>query len=209
MANVNVDIKDTFDQWRVKTNEISDIAGDLATLTTTDKSDIIAAINELVTRSTDIGTLASLDTDYLADLVGAINEVNTNADQNTTDIGTNETNITANTDIIAARIPFAHDSLNDAGNAGSTLALDTVLYDSYKFVVDISPLTLSETTMAIGRTVDIILTNGGGKTINWPTGTIWAGGSPPTFTTTGTDRVSLQKISAGVIHATLVGLAYA
>ena len=53
MAIVTVNLVDTFDQWRVKTNSLGTETGDLASLTTTDKSSIVAAINEVVTNDSD------------------------------------------------------------------------------------------------------------------------------------------------------------
>lgn len=37
---------DNFEQWRVKTNQISDNVGNPTDLTTTDKSSLVAAVNE-------------------------------------------------------------------------------------------------------------------------------------------------------------------
>ena len=47
MAIVNVTLADTFDQWRVKTNSMGTQTGDLTSLATTDKTSIVAAINEI------------------------------------------------------------------------------------------------------------------------------------------------------------------
>lgn len=47
MALVTVNLVDTFDEWRLKTNSLGSNTGDLATLATTDKSSIVAAINEI------------------------------------------------------------------------------------------------------------------------------------------------------------------
>ena len=47
MALVSVNLVDTFDEWRLKTNSLGSNTGDLATLATTDKSSIVAAINEI------------------------------------------------------------------------------------------------------------------------------------------------------------------
>lgn len=38
---------DSFDQWRSKTNDVSAAVGDTAALTTTDKTSLVAALNEL------------------------------------------------------------------------------------------------------------------------------------------------------------------
>ena len=47
MTQVTVNLTDTFEDWRVKTNQICANQGDIATLTTTNKSSYVAAINEI------------------------------------------------------------------------------------------------------------------------------------------------------------------
>jgi len=47
MALVSVNLIDTFDEWRIKTNSISSGGGDLVALTTTDKTNLVNAINEV------------------------------------------------------------------------------------------------------------------------------------------------------------------
>jgi len=47
MAITVVNLTDTFDEWRVKTNAVHELAGDLTTLSTTAKGTLVAAINEL------------------------------------------------------------------------------------------------------------------------------------------------------------------
>ncbi len=53
MALVTVNLLDTFDQWRLKTNDLGVKQGDLTTLTTTNKTNIVAAINEVVSGDSD------------------------------------------------------------------------------------------------------------------------------------------------------------
>jgi len=53
MAVVSVNLLDTFDQWRLKTNDLGVNQGDLTTLTTTNKLNLVAAINEIVTNDSD------------------------------------------------------------------------------------------------------------------------------------------------------------
>ena len=53
MAIVSVNLIDTFDEWRIKTNSLGSTIGDLTSLTTTDKTNIVAAINEVVTNDSD------------------------------------------------------------------------------------------------------------------------------------------------------------
>ena len=47
MAITVVNLVDTFDEWRVKTNTLGTNTGDLTTLSTTAKGTLVAAINEL------------------------------------------------------------------------------------------------------------------------------------------------------------------
>ena len=53
MAIQVVELTDTFDQWRVKDNLTSSNFGDLSTLSTTDKSSLVAAMNEIFTNDSD------------------------------------------------------------------------------------------------------------------------------------------------------------
>jgi len=47
MTQVTVNLTDTFEDWRVKTNQIATNQGDLATLTTATQVSLVAAINEI------------------------------------------------------------------------------------------------------------------------------------------------------------------
>ena len=47
MTQVTVNLTDTFEDWRVKTNQICANQGDIATLTTTTQVSLVAAINEI------------------------------------------------------------------------------------------------------------------------------------------------------------------
>ena len=51
MAIVTVNLVDTFDEWRVKTNTLGTETGDLANLATDNKTSIVAAINEVDTNA--------------------------------------------------------------------------------------------------------------------------------------------------------------
>ena len=47
MALVVVNLTDTFDEWRIKTNSVATQSGDLTTLSTTAKGTLVASINEV------------------------------------------------------------------------------------------------------------------------------------------------------------------
>ena len=53
MAIQVVNLTDTFDEWRVKDNLTASNFGDLSTLSTTDKTSLCAAINEIFTNDGD------------------------------------------------------------------------------------------------------------------------------------------------------------
>jgi hypothetical protein len=208
MAIITVALTDSFDDWRVKHNNIATEIGDLATLLTTDKIEIVSAINELQVRTVDIGVLASLDTDYQVNLVGAINEVNTNADQNTVDTATNTSDIATINSTLTAQLPYAHDVINVYGNAGSGIVFDADTYDGYDIIVNFSPLVITFTGLPVGRSFKVVMTNPGLGTITWPAEVKWPSGVEPTWTTTGVDIVEFYRVDASNIYATLVGLNY-
>lgn len=70
MAVTNVSQSETFDQWRVKTNTIATNLGDAATLTTT-ATTAVGGVNEL---KGNVGTLNNLTTTDKTNLVSAVNE---------------------------------------------------------------------------------------------------------------------------------------
>jgi hypothetical protein len=76
MAVTQILDTDTIDAWRNKTNTISTTLGDPATLTTT-ATDVVGAINEL---DNEQGDLTTLSTTNKANLVSAINEIKTDLD---------------------------------------------------------------------------------------------------------------------------------
>lgn len=80
MAVTQVTTADSIDQWRAKTNTISQTLGDPSSLTTT-ATDVVGAINEL---DNEQGDLTLLSTANKANLVDALNEIKTDLDNATT-----------------------------------------------------------------------------------------------------------------------------
>ena len=71
MAIVTVNLVDTFDEWRIKTNSLGTETGDLSSLSTSDTSSIVAAINEVDTNA-DLG-LKNIIEDTTPELGGPLN----------------------------------------------------------------------------------------------------------------------------------------
>ena len=83
MPSITVNLSDTFDEWRTKNNNLGTLvfgvganAGDLSGLTTTDKSSLVAAINEVV--ATDSDDLENIVEDVTPQLGGDLNLNNHN-----------------------------------------------------------------------------------------------------------------------------------
>lgn len=59
--------------------------------------------------------------------------------------------------------------------------------------------TFTKTNIPAGKTAafTLILTNGGSKTITWPSGTKWSAGVPPTLATSGTDVLTFLTPDGG------------
>ena len=83
MPSITVNLSDTFDEWRTKNNNLGTLvfgvganAGDLSGLTTTDKSSLVAAINEVV--ATDSDDLENLIEDVTPQLGGHLDLNNKN-----------------------------------------------------------------------------------------------------------------------------------
>ena len=72
MAISEVTLETTFDGWKEITNQIITALGDSTALSTTDKSNVVVAINEVLLK---LGTIASLTTADKTNAVAAINEV--------------------------------------------------------------------------------------------------------------------------------------
>jgi hypothetical protein len=80
MAVTQVLATDSIDAWRTKTNTISTALGDTAALTTTSQN-VVGGINEL---DNEQGVLSTLTTANKGNLVAAVNEIKTDLDNATT-----------------------------------------------------------------------------------------------------------------------------
>lgn len=98
MAVTNVSQSNTFDQWRVKTNTIATDLGDAATLNTV-ATNAVGGVNEVSTR---VGLPANLITVDKTNTVAAINEVKTQAIGLRTDLGDINNLVTGDTNLVSA-----------------------------------------------------------------------------------------------------------
>jgi hypothetical protein len=101
MANINVPNSSTFEQWRVKTNDISDAVGDVDNLTVTNTggTDVVTSLADIKddtdTNTSSIGTMSGLYGSYV-DLVTALGNLDSRTTTNTTNITSNDVDIAAN-----------------------------------------------------------------------------------------------------------------
>ena len=107
MSSVTVNLSDTFEQWRVKTNSIGSQSGDLSSLSTTAKGSLVDAINEI----------ASSDSDDMENLIDDTSpQLGANLDLNNFNIinsGGGQSTITVTGTITAAEFVGAVEILTD------------------------------------------------------------------------------------------------
>lgn len=92
------------------------------------------------------------------------------------------------------------ETVNPLGSAGGTRTMDYTLGQVVTLTVSTSANTFAVTNLpASGREASLTLyiTNGGSQTVNWMSGTMWAGGTPPTLTTSGLDVIVVTTHDAG------------
>ena len=90
----------------------------------------------------------------------------------------------------------------DQTASSGTVTLDYSTGDYFKVTAS-GNITIAISNLPSGYVASIILEayNFGGKTITWPTGVKWAGGTAPsTLTSTGKDTILFLQDSAGVLN---------
>ena len=154
MALVVVNLTDTFDEWRIKTNLLGTNTGDLTTLSTTAKGSLVAAINEIFTNDSD--DMENLVDDLTPQLGG-------NLDLNS--------KIINGTGSIAGTVTGTTQS---PGNNSTKLA--TTAYVDAQVATEDTLAEMNDTTMSGLANLDILQYNSSGTT--WENKTLSAAGIP-------------------------------
>ena len=165
MAIQVVNLTDTFDQWRVKTNLTASQFGDLTALSTTDKTSLVAAINEIFTNDSD--DMENVIDDLTPQLGG-------NLDLNSKDItGTGNLNITGT--LTATSIAGTVTGTTQAASNNST-KLATTAYVDAQVATEDTLAEMNDTTMSGLANLDVLVYNSG--TSVWENKTTAAAGIP-------------------------------
>src|SRR6056300_1370704 len=118
MAKTFVNLNDTIATWRSQHNDVVNLVGDLATLTTTQDSDLVAAMNEIDSDLTSIvgnvASISSLTTTDKTSLVAAINEIDS-------DLGTISSLSTTDKASLVAAVNELQGRIIDVYNSSGTL----------------------------------------------------------------------------------------
>ena len=154
MALVVVNLTDTFDEWRIKTNSLGTNTGDLTTLSTTAKGSLVAAINEIFTNDSD--DMENVIDDLTPQLGG-------NLDLNS--------KIINGTGSIAGTVTGTTQS---PGNNSTKLA--TTAYVDAQVATEDTLAEMNDTTMSGLANLDILQYNSSGTT--WENKTLSAAGIP-------------------------------
>ena len=184
MPVINVNLIDTFEQWRIKTNNIGNSVGDLELLTTTAKDDVISAVNEINNTVTNaVGTVVENDT---APKLGG------NLSLNSNDIdGTGNINITGN---IIGTIVVGGDLSGTVDNA--TLIDDSVTGTK----IANTSITLDKLNTTNVATTGQILANDGTGQLEW----VSAGASDPAVGGDVTGTISNIQIPDNTIVSSMI-----
>jgi hypothetical protein len=159
MAIQVVNLTDTFDEWRVKDNLTAANFGDLSTLSTTDKSSLCAAINEIFTNDSD-------------DMENVIDDLTPQLGGN---LDLNSKNITGTGQFAGTSIAGTVIGTTQAvGNNSTKLA--TTAYVDAQVATEDTLAEMNDTTMSGLANLDLLVYNSG--TSVWENKTTAAAGIP-------------------------------
>ena len=159
MAIQVVNLTDTFDEWRVKDNLTASTFGDLTALSTTNKSSLVAAINEIFSNDSD--DMENVIDDVTPQLGG-------NLDLNSKDItGTGQF---AGTSIAGTVIGTTQAASNNSTKLATTAYVDA------QVATEDTIAEMNDTTLSGLANLDILQYNSG--TSVWENKTMSAAGIP-------------------------------
>ena len=165
MALVVVNLTDTFDEWRIKTNLLGTNTGDLTTLSTTAKGSLVAAINEVFTNDSD--DMENVIDDLTPQLGG-------NLDLNSKNI-TGTGNMTFTGILTSTSIAGTVTGTTQSAGNNSTLLATTAYVDAQVATED-TLAEMNDTTLSGLANLDIIQYDSGTST--WKNQTMSAAGIP-------------------------------
>ena len=199
MAVVTVNLLDTFDQWRLKTNDLGVNLGDLTSLTTTDKTNIVAALNEVLSGDSD--DMENVVDDTTPQLGGDL-------DFNSFNItGTGNINITG--DITATSIAGTVIGVTQSVSDNSTkLATTAYAETAATNAASASTVTgLSDTTITSLADQDFLQWNASAsvwQNINEPTGVTQSSGDNTTKLATTAFVQTVASAAAGGVNTDII-----
>ena len=168
MALVVVNLTDTFDEWRIKTNLLGTNTGDLTTLSTTAKGSLVAAINEVFTNDSD--DMENVIDDLTPQLGG-------NLDLNSKNI-TGTGNITFTGILTSTSIAGTVTGTTQSAGNNSTLLATTAYVDAQVATEDTLE-EMNDTTIASKANLDVLQYDSSGSGA-WKNRTFSAAGIPST-----------------------------
>ena len=163
MAIQVVNLTDTFDEWRIKDNTTASNFGDLSALSTTNKTSLVTAVNEIFTNDSD--DMENVIDDLTPQLGG-------NLDLNSKNI-TGTGNITFTGILTATSIAGTTVGTTQAASNNST-KLATTAYVDAQVATEDTLAEMNDTTMSGLANLDIIQYTGSA----WENKTLSAAGIP-------------------------------
>ena len=159
MALTVVNLTDTFDEWRIKTNTLGTNTGDLATLSTTAKGSLVAAVNEIYSNDSD--DMENVVDDTTPQLGGNLDLNNFNITGTGQFAGTS----------IAGTVTGTTQSVSD-----NSTKLATTAYVDAQVATEDTLAEMNDTTLTNPANLDILQYDNG--TSSWKNQTLTASGIP-------------------------------
>jgi hypothetical protein len=161
MAVTVVNLTDTFEDWRIKTNSLGTGMGDLTTLSTTAKGSLVAAVNEIFTNDSD--DMENVKDDLTPQLGG--------------NLDLNNFNITGTGQFAGTSIASTVTGTTQAESDNST-KLATTAYVDAQVAREDTLEEMNDTTIASLANLDVLQYDSG--TSKWKNKTMSAAGIPTT-----------------------------
>ena len=125
MANINVSVTNTFDEWRIKTNELADAIGDVSlfpiSIDGVQYNDLLSSVSEITQNANAITTI---DTQIIA-INTAINNAADGVAANVIDIQTNADDITAMDITVTSHTSLISAITNDVSSNNTNITSNT------------------------------------------------------------------------------------
>jgi hypothetical protein len=157
-----------------------------------------------------IGAPSSSDVTTLTNAVTALQGEISAKESDILDLSNDLATYSSNINTVSARIPYQIDKMQGFGTIadGGSVSIDATRYDSFIWNCPTGSMTVYIANFPVGRTINLMFSNGGNCSINWNGESIWWPRAVyPSFTAASRfDRVVFYKVNSTTIQAAVAGM---